>query len=72
MNAVVTANNIYMPVFQNALDAPIRQLIESVTDKKVHPVDATDVCEMGGSVRCLTWQLQGPNAEKLILAARND
>ena len=30
------------------------------------------VCYMGGSVRCMSWQLQGDNANKLILAARDD
>jgi hypothetical protein len=35
-------------------------------------INAEGVCSMGGSVRCLTWQLTGENAEKLILAAKEN
>ncbi len=41
-------------------------------EKPVIEVEANGVCDLGGSVRCLTWQLTGDNAEKLIMAARED
>ena len=48
------------------------QIIRDNTYKTVIEVDARNVCQMGGSVRCLTWQLTGANADNLIEAARND
>jgi len=72
LNSVLTKQHIYVPVFQNELDTVNLQLIASITDKEVHSVNASSVCHMGGNVRCLTWQLQGANAERLINAARTD
>lgn len=70
-NSIVTENYIYMPVFGTTSDEKVRQLIQKYTEKKVVPIDARKVCFMGGSVRCLGWQLSGENAVKLIEAARN-
>lgn len=72
LNSVLTFKNIYVPVFGMAHDAKAVSIIKENTDKNVIEVDAKGVCPMGGSVRCLTWQLTGENAEKLILAARKD
>jgi agmatine/peptidylarginine deiminase len=72
LNSVLTLKNIYVPVFGMPHDAKALEIIRQNTDKKVFEVDAKGVCPMGGSVRCLTWQLTGENAEKLILAARKD
>jgi agmatine/peptidylarginine deiminase len=55
-----------MPHDQKALT-----IIKQNTSKKVIPVNAESVCPMGGSVRCLTWQVTGANAVKLIQAARD-
>ena len=54
-----------MPHDQKAL-----RMIKQNTTKKVIPINAESVCPMGGSVRCLTWQVTGENAVKLIQAAR--
>ncbi len=72
LNSVLTFKNVYVPVFGMAHDKKAVEIIRQNTDKKVLEVDAKGVCPMGGSVRCLTWQLTGENAEKLILAARTD
>ncbi len=72
LNSVLTFKNVYVPIFGMAHDAKALEIIRQNTDKKVIEVDAKGVCPMGGSVRCLTWQLTGENAEKLILAARKD
>ena len=70
LNSTVTLKHIYMPVFGTTTDQKALNLIKAQTDKTVHSIPAGDVCFMGGSVRCLTWQLQGENARKIIEAAR--
>ena len=72
LNAAVTYKNIYVPVFNMAHDQSAVDLIKQNTTKSVITVNAENVCPMGGSVRCLTWQLTGSNAERLILAARDE
>ena len=72
LNATVTHKFIYVPTFGMAHEAAALQIIRDNTSKTVVEVDARNVCPMGGSVRCLTWQLAGANADKLINAALND
>ncbi len=72
LNSVLTFRNVYVPVFGMAHDAKVIGIIKANTDKNIIEIDAKGVCPMGGSVRCLTWQLTGENAEKLINAARRD
>ena len=40
--------------------------IQQNTSKTVHTIPAKNVCFMGGSVRCLAWQVEGENARKII------
>jgi agmatine/peptidylarginine deiminase len=70
VNAVVTKRCIYMPEFSTKNDAKFLALLKANTCKKIICVSAKKVCKLGGSVRCLTWQLTGKNANQLILAAR--
>jgi agmatine/peptidylarginine deiminase len=70
VNAVVTPRCIYMPDFETENDDNVLALIRENTSKKLIRISAKKVCKMGGSVRCLTWQLMGENANRLILAAR--
>lgn len=70
LNATLTFHSVYVPVFDMSHDANALEIIQHNTNKKVIPVLAKEVCELGGSVRCLTWQTTGDNAEKLILAGR--
>ncbi len=72
LNSVVTFKNIYVPVFGMNHDAEAVKIIKANTDKNIIEVDAKAVCPMGGSVRCLTWQLTGKNAENLIKAAKEN
>ena len=72
LNATVTHNYIYVPTFGMAHEAATLEIIRDNTSRSVVEIDARNVCPMGGSVRCLTWQLTGSNAEKLIEAARYD
>jgi len=71
LNATTTYNNIYVPVFNMPHEQEALDLISQNTTKQIIQINAEGVCAMGGSVRCLTWQLAGSNAEKMILAARN-
>jgi agmatine/peptidylarginine deiminase len=70
VNAVVTNNYIYAPTFGTPKDKKAIKTIKENTDKNVITVNAEDVCCLGGSVRCLSWQLTGDNARKLIESAR--
>ncbi|WP_108650632.1 agmatine deiminase family protein [Dongshaea marina] len=70
VNSVVTHNYIYAPRFGNSKDHQALQTIQDSSDKKLISVDAQNVCYLGGNLRCLSWQLTGENANKLIQAAR--
>lgn len=70
VNSLVTNDFIYMPVFNTPLDRKIVKEIQANTTKQVVPIDAENVCFMGGSVRCLGWQITGEPAQKIIEAAR--
>ena len=72
LNATLTFNTLYVPVFGLPHDDEVLEIIKQNTTKKVIPINAEGVCGLGGSVRCLSWQLAGKNAEKLILAAREE
>ena len=72
LNSVLTFKNVYVPVFGMNHDAEALKIIKQNTEKNVIEIDAKGVCPMGGSVRCLTWQLTGENAEKLIKVAREN
>jgi len=70
VNSTVTLNHIYVPTFGNTTDEIALAAIRANTDRTVHAIPADGVCFMGGSVRCLSWQLSGGNATLLIEAAR--
>ncbi|XP_013790147.1 uncharacterized protein LOC106474008 [Limulus polyphemus] len=72
VNGVLTENFLYVPTFNNPTDISILTTIRGKTNRTVVPINASRVCEMGGSVRCLSWQQTGENARKIIEAARND
>lgn len=68
-NAAVTDNAVYLPVFDQAEDDVAIARLRKATRKAIVPVFAGDICELGGSVRCLSWQLRGENARRLREAA---
>lgn len=58
INSLVTPHNVYVPTFgDSAADEAFVALLKQHTDKTVHTVPAQSVCFMGGSVRCLSWQI---------------
>jgi agmatine deiminase len=71
VNSLMTKRNIYLPTFGNKLDNIILKQIAFHTTKQIISIPAERVCFMGGSVRCLGWQLHGNRAKILIEAARN-
>ncbi len=66
LNSLVTEDYIYVPVYGLDKDQQILELIQSHASKQVVSIDASNVCFMGGSVRCLTWTTDGINAEKIL------
>jgi agmatine/peptidylarginine deiminase len=58
LNSLVTENNIYVPIFgDHKKDQQFIDVLRKNTNKKIHTIDAQNVCFMGGSVRCLSWQV---------------
>jgi len=70
VNSLVTNNYIYMPTFGIKGDDEAFEKIKSKTAKEVIKIDVSKVCFLGGSLRCMSWQLVGENSKKLIEAAR--
>jgi agmatine deiminase len=63
---LVTPERIYLPQFGIKEDAVALQQIRSVTKRTVVPVQSSNVCHMGGGVRCMSWQVRGKNAELFL------
>ena len=66
VNSLVTNNFIYVPTFNMGVDQEMLDVIQSHTDKTVVEIPAENVCFMGGSVRCLTWNVDGEMADWLL------
>ncbi len=63
VNSLVSNNHIYVPIFNDPHDEEMLAFIQEHTSKQVVAVEAEGVCFMGGSVRCLSWQLDGDFVE---------
>ena len=71
LNSVMTEDYIYMPVFPSfntTNDNIVKAAVERETTKTVVTVDASLVGKLGGSVRCLTWQVGGATATQVKAA----
>ncbi|MCL1123647.1 agmatine deiminase family protein [Shewanella surugensis] len=66
INMLVTKKRIYLPQFGIPQDKLALQQVRAVTSKDVIPVSSSQVCHMGGGVRCMSLQLRGENARKLL------
>ncbi len=64
-NMLVTPHRIYLPQFGIAQDEQALATIRELTDKQVIPVPSGAICQMGGGVRCMSWQLRGEAAARL-------
>ena len=65
-NALVTPSHIYLPQFDIPEDKIALKQVRAITDKKVIPIPSSQVCDLGGGVRCLSWQLRGKNEQLLL------
>lgn len=65
-NMLVTPDRIYLPQFGLPEDAEALDTVRRLTRKEVVPVQSEMVCHMGGGVRCMSWQLRGENARRLL------
>jgi len=70
VNTTVTGLHIYLPIYGMETDAMAIEKIRAHTDLEIVTVDASQVAQMGGSIRCLSGQMKGENARRLIEAAR--
>jgi agmatine/peptidylarginine deiminase len=66
VNSIVTDGYIYMPTFNDVYDIEMLELFKSHTNKTIVPISAENVAMMGGSVRCLTWQIKNANKTKIL------
>lgn len=64
-NMLVTPQRIYFPQFGIAEDHEALEQLRRWTDREVIPVQSSQVCRMGGGVRCMSWQLRGEPAARL-------
>ncbi|MEQ1929168.1 MAG: agmatine deiminase family protein [Parvularculaceae bacterium] len=69
-NMLVTPSRIYFPQFGTPEDRAALDQLRSWTDKEVIPVRSEKVCRMGGGVRCMSWQLRGIDALRLLAFAQ--
>ena len=66
VNSLVTNNYIYVPTFNNERDQEMLDFIQAHTTKEVVEIPSGKVSYMGGSVRCLSWQLDGVYADAIL------
>jgi len=67
-NMLVTPLHIYLPQFGIPEDKIAMQQVEAATNKQVIGISSSPVCQMGGGVRCMSWQVHGQEAERLLQA----
>lgn len=65
-NALVTPERVYLPQFGVPEDKIALEQVRAVTSREVVPVPSRQVCFMGGGVRCMSWQLRGEHANRLL------
>ena len=65
-NMLVTPNRIFFPQFGIEEDKLALDQMRKFTDKQIIPILSSQVCQMGGGVRCMSWQLRGKNAKALL------
>ncbi|MFN3211732.1 MAG: agmatine deiminase family protein [Henriciella sp.] len=65
-NMLVTPSRIYLPQFGIPEDTEALASVRSWTDREVVPVQSSQVCKMGGGVRCMSWQTRGELAHTIL------
>ncbi|MEM7052999.1 MAG: agmatine deiminase family protein [Pseudomonadota bacterium] len=69
-NMLVTPNRIYLPQFGIPQDGKAIASLRQWTEKEIVPVQSGMICAMGGGVRCMSMQLRGENAARLLSSAQ--
>lgn len=70
-NMLVTPERIYLPQFGIPEDAEALAAMRKWSNKDVLPIQSGNICRMGGGVRCMSLQLRGDNASRLLAFARS-
>lgn len=71
VNAIVTAKSVYAPVFGVGSDGGFVKAVSNRTDRPILLVHASPVADLGGSVRCLSWQSASASGARLLTLARD-
>jgi agmatine/peptidylarginine deiminase len=69
-NALVTAQRVYLPQFGIPEDKQVLERVRSLTSKDVIPVNSEQICFMGGGVRCMSWQVRGITAQRILASLK--
>ncbi|WP_209348019.1 agmatine deiminase family protein [Pontixanthobacter sp. CEM42] len=65
-NMLVTPERIYFPQFGIPEDAEALASMREWTSKEIIPVQSGGICQMGGGVRCMSWQVRGETAKRML------
>jgi agmatine/peptidylarginine deiminase len=57
VNMLVSDKAIYVPQFGSPQDQLALEIVRTNTDKKVLSINTSQLAHMGGSVRCMSWQI---------------
>eukprot|EP00112_Aurelia_sp_Birch-Aquarium-sp1_P024880 Seg8036.2 transcript_id=Seg8036.2/GoldUCD/mRNA.D3Y31 product="putative agmatine deiminase" protein_id=Seg8036.2/GoldUCD/D3Y31 len=73
VNILLTDSSVYVPHFGKAeVDSQALEIVSKNTQRRVVTVDTGKLSHMGGSVRCMSWQIcqSHPLAMALLQAAK--
>ena len=74
VNILLTDSSVYVPQFGKAnLDSKAYEIVRQNTYRRVVSVDTGRLSHMGGSIRCMSWQISmsNPLATELLAAAKD-
>ncbi len=60
VNALTTRRTLYVPTYGRRSDDEALRVLEEHSPRGVVPVEMGPIGAMGGSLRCLTWEMPGP------------
>lgn len=56
LNFLETEKHIFLPVFGNVLDEMALKCAREIFDKKIIPVNISEIAEEGGGLNCISWE----------------
>ena len=57
LNYYETPNAVFIPVFKQEKDKKAVERAKKIFDKKIVPIEATEIACNGGCLNCITWDL---------------